>query len=162
MRILSFVFVFAALFCLSAALCGCEKDSAPSRAFNEFNESLEKKDWKKVWSMLSSGSRKAFSEEGYKRMREIIEAMPTEIRKKKVEDLGVTNDELYNMSPEAFFVFIMKKTEASQTFLKTPAPVDVGKVVVDGDKAVLYVKGKSEYVNMILEDGKWKVDFEAD
>lgn len=141
---------------------GCSKDSEPSKAFIAFNDALIAKEWETVWDMLSSRTQGAFAEEGYKRMREVIEAMPPELRKKKVEGLELTHDQLYDMKPKQFFLFIMKKTEASQAFVKAAVKPEIKKAEVEGDKATLFLKGKNEYVCLIKEDGKWKIDFEAD
>ena len=155
------VLIVACLFSFDA-LFGCKKDDAPSKAFFSFNEALNQKNWEKVWSMISSKSKKAFAEEGYKRMREIIEAMPPEMRKKKIESLDLTHDQLLDMSPKNFFLYVMEKTEKSQDFFKVPSNPEIGKTKIKGNKAVLYIKGKNEYVNMINENGEWKIEFEED
>lgn len=156
--------IVISVFCILTAifLFGCEKQNAPIQAFNDFNKSVNAKDWQKVWSMLSSKSQKAFASEGYKRMCELIEAMPPEIRKKKVDSLNVTNDELLKMSPEQFFIYVMKQTEESQDFFKVPLSVEIANSEVKDDKAVLYVKGKNEYVLMVKENGEWKMEFEEE
>lgn len=155
-------FAVIVLCCAFVFTAGCQNDSAPKNAFMAFNEALNNKNWETVWKMLSSNSQKAFAEEGYKRMHEIIEAMPPEMRKKKPESLGVTYNELLDMSPEKFFLYVMKKTEKSQDFFNVPMNPEISKVKIKDNKAVLFIKGKNEYVNMVLENNEWKIEFEEE
>ena len=84
------------------------------------------------------------------------------MRKKKPELLGVTYNELLDMTPEKFFLYVMKKTEKSQDFFNVPMSPEISKVKIKDNKAVLFIKGKNEYVNMVLENNEWKIEFEEE
>ncbi len=145
--------------------CAPKEDSektAVIKAFNEFTSSLNQKKWTQVWEMLSSKSKKAFEKEGYKRMQEILEAMPPEIRKKRINSLGVTQNELLKMPPEKFFVFVMEKTQDSQEFASMPLSVEVSSVEIKENKAVLKLKDNLEKAIMVKEGEQWKMEFEED
>ncbi len=159
-----FVFSVISLLCVTFIVlgCGCKKDEAPMKSFRSFNTALKQKNWEEVWDLLSLKSKKAFAEEGYKRMKEIIESMPPEMRKKKVDSLDVTHAQLLDMEPKQFFLYVMKKTESSQDFFSEELDPEISKTIINGDKAVLYIKGKNEYVNMVLENGVWKIEFEEE
>lgn len=155
------MYKFAAVLMLFVfLLAGCRQDDAPKTAFAEFNRNLTDKNWVQVWDGISSKSRKAFEEDGFRRTKDIIETMPPETRKEKIETLGITHNELLDMSARDFFVLVMEKTESSQDF-SALASAEVASVkITDGGRAVLKLKNSNEAAHMVLEDGRWKVEFE--
>ncbi len=110
--------------------------------------------------MLSQKTQKAFVDEGYTRMKETITNMPPDMKKEKIPELGVTWEELLKIKPKDFFVLIMKKTNASKEFVKNSANEGIERISVKNNVAKLKIKDKNEVATMVLEDGKWKIEFE--
>jgi len=176
MRILSVILVLLVVLGISA--CKSSKKENPEEAavksaFASFTSALNEKNWQKVWDGLSQKSQNAFMHEGYKRMQEIIEAMPPEVRKKKIESLGLTNNDILKMPPDKFFIFVMEQTQNSQEFSDlplsgevasvaiTPAPVNAGKSKSEiSERAVLKLKEQPEEAVMVKQGGIWKMEFE--
>jgi len=113
-----------------------------------------------MWDMLSKRSKKAFEDEGYKKMKEFVENMPPDLKKQKLSDLGVTPEELIKMNAKDFFILIMQKTDASKEFVKGSTNDEVEKMQIKDRIAKLKLKGKNEVATMVLEDGAWKIEFE--
>lgn len=150
----------AILITIFAFVAGCGKTSAPKTAFLQFNSAVKAANWSAVWDMLSKKTQKAFEEEGYKKMKEIIKTMPKDVKKEKIPELGVTNEELMKLSPKDFFILILQKTNASKEFVKNAGGDEVEKVHIKDNVAKLKIKNKNEVATMVLEDGKWKMEFE--
>jgi hypothetical protein len=141
---------------------GCTSGPSPKTAFGEFTKAMREGKWESVWDMLSTKTRKSFEEEGYKKMKEVIEAMPADLKKEKVAELGVTHEQLLTLGAKEFFVLIMQKTNASKEFRKDSGKDEVEKMQIKNQKAKLKIKGKNEVATMVMEDGNWKVEFEDD
>jgi len=156
------IFVVINLFLAALIIGGCTTGSSPRTAFGEFTKAMREGKWDTVWEMLSAKTQKSFEDEGYKKMKEIIEAMPSDLKKEKVAELGVTHTQLLKMNPREFFVLVMQKTNASKEFLKDSANDEVEKVQIKNGKAKLKIKGKNEVATMVIEKGDWKVEFEDD
>jgi len=154
--------LFLGLFLVGLISGGCTTGPSPRAVFGDFTKAMRDGKWDTVWEMLSAKSRKSFEDEGYKKMKEIIEAMPADLKKEKVAELGVTHEQLLKMSPRQFFVLIMQKTNASKEFLKDSSRDEVEKVQVKNGKAKLKIRGKNEVATMVLEKGNWKIEFEED
>lgn len=173
MRIFSMLLILFVLFSLTACNSAKKEDineKAVKEAFSVFVSSLNEKNWQKVWDGLSKKSQDAFTKEGYKRMQEIIEAMPPEVRNKKIESLNMTNNDILKMTPDKFFIFVMEKTQDSQEFSDLPLSGEVSSVVITPvpsskpspvtDRAVIKIKDKLEEAVMVKQDGVWKMEFE--
>jgi hypothetical protein len=156
------IFVVINLFLVALIIGGCTTGFSPRTAFGEFTKAMREGKWDTVWEMLSSKTQKSFEDEGYKKMKEIIEAMPSDMKKEKVAELGVTHTQLLKMNPREFFVLVMQKTNASKEFFKDSANDEVEKVQIKNGKAKLKIKGKNEVATMVMEKGNWKVEFEDD
>ncbi|MDQ7825272.1 MAG: hypothetical protein RDV48_20900 [Candidatus Eremiobacteraeota bacterium] len=156
------ILFLSVLVLITATFWGCGNQSAPKKAFLEFTSAMREGNWDTVWDMLSEKSQKAFEEEGYKKMKEILDTMPSDLKKQKITELGVTNGELQKMSAKDFFKLIMKKTDASKEFMKNAGGDQVEKAQVQENKARLKIKGKNEVAVMVCEKGKWKMEFEED
>ena len=173
MRTLSVLLLFIILFSLTA--CNSVKKEDPNEkavkeAFSAFVSALNDKNWQNVWDGLSKKSQDAFTKEGYKRMQEIVEAMPPEIRTKKIESLNMTNNDILKMAPDKFFVFVMEKTQDSQEFSDLPISGEVASITITSlssakpssvtERAVIKIKDKLEEAVMVKQDGVWKMEFE--
>ena len=181
MRALSIFFIF--LISLSISACNAPKKETPDEkavkvAFVEFTSALNEKKWQNVWDGLSKKSQDAFTKEGYKRMQEIIEAMPPELRNKKIESLNLTNNDILKMPADKFFIFVMEKTQDSQEFSELALSGEVSSVLITPvttdsvtankeksspsvtERAVIKLKDKLEEAVMVKQDGVWKMEFE--
>jgi hypothetical protein len=141
---------------------GCSTQPSPKTAFKQFSSAMIQGNWAAVWDMLSKKSQKSFEEEGYKKMKETLETLPPDLKKDKIAELGVTNEELLKMNVKDFFILIMKKTDASKEFVKSGGKDEVERVQMGRNKAKLKIRGKNEVATMVLEGGAWKMEFEED
>jgi len=141
---------------------GCSTQPSPKTAFKQFSSAMIQGNWAAVWDMLSKKSQKSFEEEGYKKMKETLETLPPDLKKDKIAELGVTNEELLKMNVKDFFILIMKKTDASKEFVKSGGKDEVERVQIGRNKAKLKIRGKNEVATMVLEGGAWKMEFEED
>ena len=177
-----FITLFVLIFVFSFG-CTSKKKEDPEnkeiiKAFTSFTNALNQKNWQVVWDSLSEKSQNAFSKEGYKRMQEIVEAMPPEIRKKKIDSLGITNNDFLSMTPDKFFIFVMEQTQDSQEFSSIPLSGEVSSVLITPvipknespnneepsnnitARAVLKLKDNMEEAVMVKQNGIWKIEFE--
>lgn len=151
---------------LAIFLAGCHKttssqESNVRESFNAVVNSLNGKQWSGFWSLLSQKSQKAFADSGYKRMKEIVNAMPPELRKKKIEHLNKTYNDFVDMSAKDFFIYIMTNTEASQTFSTVPlAPEILSIKFPTENRAEISLKNTQERAIMVREGDDWKIEFE--
>jgi hypothetical protein len=152
--------ILMCLVILCALFTGCGTRSSPRAAFTQFTRAMKEGNWSAMYDMLSKRSKKAFEDEGYKKMKEFVENMPPDLKKQKLSDLGITPEELLKMSSRDFFVLIMQKTDASKEFIKGSGNDEVERVQVKDKVARLKIKGKNEVATMVLEDGAWKIEFE--
>jgi hypothetical protein len=152
--------LFLCLLFLFAYFTGCTSRPSPKTAFSSFTKAMKDGNWSGVWDSLSKRSKKAFEDEGYKKMKEIVENMPPDLKKEKVSDLGVTYEELIKMNAKDFFILIMEKTNASKEFAKGSGNDEVERVQIKDTIAKLKIRGKNEVATMVLEDGAWKIEFE--
>ncbi|MHC9540821.1 MAG: hypothetical protein AB9903_15060 [Vulcanimicrobiota bacterium] len=141
---------------------GCSTQPSPKKAFKQFSTAMSQGDWSTVWDMLTKKSQKSFEDEGYKKIKDTIEALPPDLKKDKIVELGVTNEELMKMNVKDFFILIMKKTDASKEFVKSGGKDEVERVQLRRNKAKLKIKGKNEVATMVMEGGAWKMEFEED
>jgi len=141
---------------------GCSTQPSPKKAFKQFSAAMGQGDWSTVWDMLSKKSQKSFEDEGYKKMKETLETLPPDLKKERIAELGVTNEELMKMNVKDFFMLIMKKTDASKEFVKSGGKDEVERVQTGRNKARLKIKGKNEVATMVMEGGAWKMEFEED
>jgi len=141
---------------------GCSTQPSPKTAFKQFSSAMSQGNWAAVWDMLSKKSQKSFEEEGYKKMKETLETLPPDLKKDKIAELGVTNEELLKMNVKDFFILIMKKTDASKEFVKSGGKDEVERVQIGRNKAKLKIRGKNEVATMVMEGGAWKMEFEED
>ncbi len=141
---------------------GCSTQPSPKTAFRQFSTAMSQGNWATVWDMLSKKSQKSFEEEGYKKMKETLQTLPSDLKKDKIAELGVTNEELLKMNVKDFFILIMKKTDASKEFVKSSGKDEVERVQTGHNKARLKIKGKNEVATMVMEGGAWKMEFEED
>ncbi len=147
------------------ALVSCTPARSPEeikaeQTFLHFVTLLNDNKWSEVWNMLSTKSQKAFSEEAYNRMKETIDALPPEIRKKEIKALGKHYNDFLNMSSQDFFVYVMEKTQKSQEFALVPLSVVVDSVDVKDNRAEIRLKDTFEKAVLVKEKNDWKIEFE--
>ncbi|MDQ7824431.1 MAG: hypothetical protein RDV48_16640 [Candidatus Eremiobacteraeota bacterium] len=137
----------------------CAKTPSPQDALRNFVNALVNKQWESVWNGMSFSSQKDYEEKVFKPFKANFAATPEDKKQIKHPQLGVSVQDILEMSPKEFFMLNMEKTTVRNDVLAVlnPESLKVEKVTVEGDMARIKLEGNNPVVTMKKENGEWRV-----
>jgi hypothetical protein len=123
-------------------------------AFADLQKALKAKDADKIWALLDTSTQKAANVEA-ESIRADYDKSGTKDKAKLEKALGLTKDEIGKLSGKSY----LKSTKFHAKTYEIPDG-KVTKVTVDGDKATVFYDepdGDKEKLNLVRQDGKWKL-----
>ena len=140
-------------------IISCSSEPSPEATLRLFVDSIVQKNWETTWDLLSYQSQKMFEEQVLNPIKLKFKTTPQEARSLKHPQLGVSVQDLLDMSAKDFFILNMQKTDMRDTFLKilNPDNLKVEKVKVEGNIAKIKLKGRAQEISLVREQGKWRI-----
>lgn len=137
----------------------CARGSSPEDALKRFVNLVIEKKWDLVWDSISYDSQKKFDEVVFQPIKNSLKNTPVNKRNIQHPLLGISIQNLMDMSSKDFFTLNLEKTGVRNDLLNAlnPDKLKIEKVETRGNIARIKVSGRKQDINMKKEDGQWKI-----